>query len=219
MERIRVLLVDDHAVFRRGIAEVIAEEERLEMVGEASNGREAIERAQQLAPDVVLMDLSMPQVSGLEATQAIKTLMPQTHILVLTASEKESDLFSAIKSGAEGYILKNAEPEEMVQAILQVARGGVIVSPTMASALLAEFTSTVEVAAAQEASALSPREGEVLQFIAQGAPNKEIADKLFISENTVKTHLRNILEKLHLANRSQAAAYAVRAGLVPPKQP
>jgi len=168
------------------------------------------------------MDLNMPHCSGLEATQALQTEMPQVNILVLTVSDSESDLFAAIKFGAKGYILKNTEPDELIHAIFHIARGGVIVSPLMATKLLDEFknlTAGVERESAQEAdAAISPREGEVLQLLAQGATNKEIGDSLFISENTVKTHLRNILEKLHLVNRSQAAAYAVKKGLVQYKE-
>ena len=218
MNPIKVLVVDDHALFRRGIAAVLANQESLEIVGEATDGLEAIAKAEKIAPDVILMDLNMPHCSGLEATQALQTKMPQVNILVLTVSESESDLFAAMKFGAKGYILKNTEPEELIHAIFHIAQGGVIVSPIMATKLLTEFKdqgARAERAATQEAEpTLSPREGEVLQLVAQGATNKEIADSLFISENTVKTHLRNIMEKLHLANRSQAAAYAVNRGLV-----
>ncbi len=219
MDTIKVLVVDDHTLFRRGIAAVLANQESLEVVGEALDGLEAIEKAKEIAPDVVLMDLNMPRCSGLEAIQALQTEMPQVNVLVLTVSDKEADLFAAMKFGARGYLLKNTEPDELIHAILHIAQGGVIVSPLMATKLLTEFkdlSAGVERESIQEAdSDLSPREGEVLQLVAQGAPNKKIADSLFISENTVKTHLRNIMEKLHLANRSQAAAYAVRRGLVP----
>ena len=219
MEAVRVLIVDDHSLFRHGISAVLTNKENISVVGEAVNGLEAIEKAEQLRPDVILMDLNMPQCSGLEATQALQTKMPQVNILVLTVSDNEADLFAAIKFGATGYILKNTEPEELVQAIYHIAQGGVILSPIMASKLLAEFKDLetgAEKKPAQEAeSNLSPREDEVLHLVSQGATNKEIADSLFISENTVKTHLRNIMDKLHLANRSQAAAYAVKRGLVP----
>ncbi len=222
MDPVKVLVVDDHTLFRRGIVAVLANEESLQVVGEASDGLEAIEKAKETAPDVILMDLNMPRCSGLEATQALQTEMPQVNVLVLTVSEMEADLFAAVKFGARGYILKKAEPEELIYAILHIARGGVIVSPLMATKLLTEFKDLragVEREFAQEAdAAISPREGEVLQLVAQGATNKEIADSLFISENTVKTHLKNIMEKLHLANRSQAAAYAVKRGLVHHKE-
>lgn len=218
MEPIRVLVVDDHALFRRGIVTVLTNQENISVVGEATNGLEAIAKAEELVPDVIVMDLNMPQCSGLEATQALQAKMPQMNILVLTVSDNEADLFSAIKFGATGYILKNTEPEELVQAVHHIAHGEVIISPVMATKLLTEFRdpttgARAKVTADEEAS-LSPREDEVLQLVARGATNKEIADSLFISENTVKTHLRNIMDKLHLANRSQAAAYAVKRGLV-----
>jgi DNA-binding NarL/FixJ family response regulator len=222
MESIKVLVVDDHTLFRRGIATVLADQENLEVVGEAIDGLEAIEKAKKIVPDVIVMDLNMPYCSGLEATQALQTEMPQINILVLTVSDKESDLFAAMKFGAKGYLLKNTEPEELVYAIFHIARGGVIVSPLMATKLLTEFkdlTAGAERESTKEIeSNLSQREEEVLQQLSQGATNKEIADSLFISENTVKTHLRNIMDKLHLANRSQAAAYAVKRGLVPYKE-
>jgi len=222
MNPIKVLVVDDHALFRRGITAVLANHENLEVVGEASDGLEAIKKAEAIVPDIILMDLNMPHCSGLEATQALQTKMPQVNILVLTVSDNEADLFAAVKFGAKGYILKNTEPEELIQAILHITQGGVIVSPIMATKLLTEFKG-LEAEGKREAiqeteSNLSPREGEVLQLVAQGATNKQIADSLFISENTVKTHLRNIMEKLHLANRSQAAAYAVEKGLVKYKE-
>ena len=222
MNPIKVLVVDDHALFRRGITAVLANHENLEVVGEASDGLEAIKKAEAIVPDIILMDLNMPHCSGLEATQALQTKMPQVNILVLTVSDNEADLFAAVKFGAKGYILKNTEPEELIQAILHITQGGVIVSPIMATKLLTEFKG-LEAEGKRETiqeteSNLSPREGEVLQLVAQGATNKQIADSLFISENTVKTHLRNIMEKLHLANRSQAAAYAVEKGLVKYKE-
>ncbi|MBA7599428.1 Transcriptional regulatory protein DegU [subsurface metagenome] len=222
MDPVKVLVVDDHALFRRGITAVLAKHENLEVVGEASDGLEAIKKAEAIVPDIIVMDLNMPHCSGLEATQALQAKMPQVNILVLTVSDNEADLFAAVKFGAKGYILKNTEPEELIQAILHIAQGGVIVSPIMATKLLTEFQG-LEAGGKREAiqeteSNLSPREGEVLQLVAQGATNKQIADSLFISENTVKTHLRNIMDKLHLANRSQAAAYAVEKGLVKYKE-
>ncbi len=222
MDTLKVLVVDDHALFRRGIATVLANQKDLKIVGEAADGLEAIEKAEKLAPDVILMDLNMPRCSGLEATQALHTKMPQVNILVLTVSDNEADLFAAIKFGATGYILKNTEPEELIQAIFHLAQGGVIISPVMATKLLSEFKDLetgAEKRPVKEEASLSPREEEVLRLVAQGATNKEIADSLFISENTVKTHLRNIMDKLHLANRSQAAAYAVKRGLLPNHQP
>jgi len=219
MDAIKVMVVDDHALFRRGIATVLANEKNIKIVGEAADGLEAIEKAEKLAPDVILMDLNMPRCSGLEATQVLHTKMPQVNILVLTVSDNEADLFAAVKFGATGYILKNTEPEELIQAVLHIAQGGVIMSPVMATKLLSEFkdldTGLEKKPIKEEKANLSPREEEVLHLVSQGATNKGIADSLFISENTVKTHLRNIMDKLHLANRSQAAAYAVKRGLTP----
>ena len=218
MEPITVLVVDDHTLFRRGIITVLNGHEELKVFGEAADGLEAIEKAGILNPDVIVMDLNMPRCSGLEAIQALQAEMPQVNILVLTVSEMEADLFAAVKFGATGYLLKKVEPEELVRAITAIARGGVIVSPLMATKLLTEFkqltTGVEKEAAGKDEAELSPREAEVLQLVAQGATNKEISDSLFISENTVKTHLRSIMEKLHLANRSQAAAYAIQRGLV-----
>ncbi|MDD5037732.1 MAG: response regulator transcription factor [Dehalococcoidales bacterium] len=225
--------MDDHALFRRGIAAVLANQEGIEVVGEAVDGLEAIEKAKRFTPDVILMDLNMPRCTGLEAIQALQAEMPHINILVLTVSEMETDLFAAMQFGATGYLLKKTEPEDLIHAILHIARGGVIVSPLMATKLLTEFKDLIAGAgkeaiekanitlSPQEKEAiekvdtdLSPREREVLQLVAQGSTNKEIADALFISENTVKTHLKSIMETLHMANRSQAAAYAVKKGLV-----
>ena len=222
MGPVRVLVVDDHALFRRGIVAVVAGQENLEVAGEAIDGLEAIAKAGEIVPDIILMDLNMPHCSGLEATQALQTKMPRVKIIVLTVSDNEADLFAAMKFGARGYILKNTEPEELVQAISHVVQGGVIISPTMATRLLTEFkdpaAGVVGKTTRETGAVLSRREKEVLKLVAQGATNREIANALFISENTVKTHLSNILEKLHLANRSQAAAYAVRRGLIPYKE-
>jgi DNA-binding NarL/FixJ family response regulator len=199
METIRVLIVDDHSLFRRGIASVLDMDENLEVVGEAADGLEAIEKARQLSPEVILMDLNMPNCSGLEAIQALQAEKPNIKVLVLTVSEMEEDLFASVKYGARGYLLKKAEPEELISAIIGIAQGGVIISPLMATKLLTEFkdlSSGVEKKPAEEEeSELTPREGEVLQHVAQGATNREIADAMFISENTVKTHLQNIMEK------------------------
>ncbi len=221
MDTIRVLIVDDHTLFRRGIIDVLSGQDNLEVVGEAIDGLEAIQKAGETRPDVILMDLNMPHCSGLEATQALRTKMPQVNILVLTVSDRESDLFAAIKFGARGYILKNTEPEALVHAIFHIAQGGAIISPLMANTLLTEFQDlqVTDDTTREADTRLSPRETDVLKLVARGSTNREIADALFISENTVKTHLSNIMEKLHLANRSQAAAYAVRRGLVHYKEP
>ncbi len=215
MEKIRVLLVDDHALVRRGVVDVLSEREDIAVVGEATNGAQGVEMARTLTPQVVVMDLQMPGIGGLEATSVIHAEMPDVQILVFTVSESEADLFGAIKYGAKGYILKNAGADELVQAIHLIAQGGVVVSPGMAAKLLGELSHVVPAReqGGEMAGGLSPREKEVLESVARGATNSEIASTLYISENTVKTHLRNILDKLHLANRSQAVAYAARLGL------
>lgn len=209
MERIRVLIVDDHQLFRRGVATLLGGREDIEVVGEASNGAEAVERARELMPDVVLMDIKMPQMDGLAATKQLKVEMPYVRIMMLTVSETDEDLFEAIKSGASGYLLKNVDPDALVTSVLQVQRGEVPIAPTMAAKILRELTTPSEASI----QSLTARERQVLELLANGMANKEIAFTLKISENTVKNHLRNILEKLHLQNRVQAALYAVRMGL------
>ena len=220
MARTKLLIVDDHTIFRRGLKDILVDQEDLEIVGEAADGNEAVEQAKALNPDVVLMDLHMPNCDGVQATARLQADMPEISILMLTISEKEEDLFNAIRAGARGYLLKEEEPEHVAEAVLQVARGGVVFSAGMADNLLNDFKAHQPTSAPTEVdSALSQREREVLELVAQGTSNKEIGDKLFISENTVKTHLRHILDKLHLANRSQAAAYAARAGMLPDEKP
>jgi len=213
MEGVRVLLVDDHVLFRSGMACALSECGGHVVVGEARDGLEGIEKARELRPDVVVMDLRMPRCGGLEACREIRAELPETNVLILTVSDSEADLFAGIKAGARGYLLKDVEPDELAQAISYIAKGGVIVSPAMAGALLDEFRAA-QVLKPEVDTGLSQREVEVLQLVARGASNKEIAKTLFISENTVKTHLRNIMDKLQIANRSQAAAYAVQVGIV-----
>jgi len=203
-------LADDHPLFRRGVRHALSQGGEVEVVGEAANGKEVVEKARELQPDVILIDLMMPILGGLEATAVLHKEMPSVGILILTVSEKEKDLAQALKFGARGYILKNAGPHELLEAVQKVARGEVSISPVMAAKLLAELPQ-------EEEPGLTEREVEVLRLVARGATNKQIAEQLFITENTVKVHLRNILEKLHLKNRAQAAAYAVRTGLVAPE--
>ena len=222
MDAIRVLLVDDHALFRRGIASVLESHEGIEIIAEAVNGYEAIEKTRELLPQVILMDLMMPGLDGLEAIQAIHVEYPHINILALTVSENRADLLSAMKFGAKGYVLKNVEPEQLIQAVLHISLGGVIISPQMAEGLLNEFRVPPTGGASETQSVsetnISPREKEILQLLATGASNKQIADTLSISENTVKTHMQNIMEKLQLQNRSQAAAYAIKKGLIKEKK-
>ena len=216
MEPIRVLLVDDHVLFRKGLASLIDPLEDMEVVGEAGDGREALERARELMPDLILMDIQMPGWDGLKATRLIKEEMPYVKIVMLTISDDDTDLFEAIKSGAEGYLLKNIVPEELFEMLRGVYRGEAPISGLTAARILDEFARLAQKESWVPSSgeSLTPREKEVLQLVSRGATNKEIASRLFIAENTVKNHLRNILAKLHLQNRVQAAAYALREGLI-----
>jgi two-component system nitrate/nitrite response regulator NarL len=216
MEPIRVLLVDDHILFRKGIANLLSAQTDMEVIGEAGDGREALQKARELMPDLILMDIVMPGMSGREATKFIKEEMPYVKIVMLTVSERDSDLFEAIRGGADGYLLKDLEPAELYRMCRGVFRGEAPLSPLMAAKILREFSSLADVRAdaAGPAGKLTPREIEVLELVVQGRTNKEIGESLCLAENTVKNHLRNILAKLHLRNRAQAAAYAVREGLV-----
>lgn len=217
---IRVLIADDQALFRRGLYVVLGTEENIEVVAEAEDGEQAINKAEEMAPDVVLMDVRMPRVNGIEAAQRIRELLPSTKILMLTVSDEEDDLYEAIKAGANGYLLKEISVEEVATAIRSVVQGQSLISPSMASKLLNEFNSLARQAAEKKeqlpAPVLTARELEVLKLVARGMSNRDVADQLYISENTVKNHVRNILEKLHLHSRMEAVMYAVRKRLLDP---
>jgi DNA-binding NarL/FixJ family response regulator len=217
-EAIRVLICDDHALFRRGLIMVLDEEEGIEVMAEAADGAEAIALATRHAPDVVLMDVRMPEISGIEATRAIREEMPATRIIMLTVSDDEDDLFEAIKAGATGYLLKEISIDEVADAIRSVVTGRSLLSPQMAAKLITEFSALAQRAEGVPPGATAPRlterELEVLGHVAGGGSNKEIAAELGISENTVKNHVRNILEKLHLHSRMEAVMYAVREKLL-----
>jgi DNA-binding NarL/FixJ family response regulator len=216
-EPIRVLVVDDHALFRRGLEMVLAQEPDIEVVGEAGDGAEAVERAEELLPDVVLMDIRMPRRSGIEACTAIKDVVPSAQIIMLTISDEEADLYEAIKAGATGYLLKEISIDEVATAIRAVAGGQSLISPSMASKLISEFAQLVKRDDDRQqvpAPRLTERELEVLRLVARGMNNRDIARQLFISENTVKNHIRNILEKLQLHSRMEAVVYAVREKLL-----
>ena len=212
-EKMRVLVVDDHDLFRDGIASLLSAR-GYEVVGQASDGLEAVIRARELRPDLVLMDIRMPNMGGLEATRFITSEMPDVKVVMLTVSDDEADLFEAIKSGAQGYLLKKLKSEVFFDLISGVRSGEAPISPRMASKMLAEFLQgQTPHSKAERKSTLSAREMEVLELVAQGKTNKDIAASLIISESTVKYHLRNILDKLHLDNRAQAAAYAASRGV------
>lgn len=212
----RMLLVDDHVLFRKGLAALLATRPGIQVVGEASDGLEALAGAHDLLPDVILMDIHMPKCSGLEATRRIKRELPHVKIVMLTVSDDDQDLFEAIKSGAQGYLLKDLEPNQLYNLLENISGGDVPLSGTIAAKILKVFTRS-DLGSPQEPEVideLTTREISILQLVAEGKTNREIASDLYISENTVKIHLRNILEKLHLQNRIQAAVYAVRQGLV-----
>ncbi len=214
---IRVMICDDHALFRRGLIMVLEAEADIEVVAEAEDGEDAVAKAREFVPDVVLMDVKMPGVDGIEATRRIAEEVPNAKILMLTVSDEEQDLYEAIKAGATGYLLKEVSIEEVAPAARAVVAGQSLISPSMASALLTEFSALAK--RAEERTAvntprLTDRELEVLRLVAQGKSNREIAGDLYISENTVKNHVRNILEKLHLHTRMEAVMYAVREKLL-----
>jgi DNA-binding NarL/FixJ family response regulator len=216
-DRLRVMVADDHALFRRGLQMVLEQEKDLELVGEASDGAEAVAKAQELMPDVILMDVRMPKRSGIEATGQIKDLLPHVKILMLTISDEEADLYEAIKAGASGYLLKEIPIEEVADAVRSVWAGQSRISPSMASKLLNEFAAMSKATGERPqvpAPRLTEREMEVLKLVAKGMNNRDIAKQLYISENTVKNHIRNILEKLQLHSRMEAVVYAVREKLL-----
>jgi len=214
-DSIRVLICDDHALFRRGLIMVLESEDGIEVVAEAEDGEDAVRKAEETAPDVVLMDVRMPRMSGIEATRAIAEAVPTTKILMLTVSDDEEDLYEAVKAGATGYLLKEISIEEVANAIRAVITGQSLISPSMASKLLSEFNNLSKQAQQKVmVPRLTDRELQVLKLVAQGMSNREVAEELFISENTVKNHVRNILEKLHLHSRMEAVVYAVREKLL-----
>jgi two-component system, NarL family, response regulator LiaR len=205
---VRVLIVDDHPVVRHGLRTFLETQAGLEVVGEAADGAEATELAQRLAPDVVLMDLVMPGVDGVAATRRLRELSPTTKVIVLTSFDGDDNVFPAIRAGAAGYLLKDVSPRELADAVRRVHAGESLLASSVAARLMHE------VAAAPEPGAgLTERETEVLRLVARGLANKAIARELGVSEKTVKSHVSNILAKLHLSDRTQAALYAVREGL------
>jgi two-component system NarL family response regulator len=215
------MIVDDHALFRRGLEMVLNSEPDIELVSEASDGAEAVEKAGETLPDVVLMDIRMPRSSGIEACRALKDVVPSAKIVMLTISDEEADLFEAIRAGASGYLLKDIPLDEVADTVRAVDGGQSLINPSMAGKLLTEFATLARREAASEppeqrvpAPKLTDREMQVLKLIARGMNNRDIAKELFISENTVKNHVRNILEKLQIHSRMEAVMVAVREKLI-----
>jgi len=219
MAKIRVLLADDHDLFRQGVRRLLEGTATLEVVGEARTGEDTVRLVEELAPDIVLLDIAMPALSGIDAARLIKATSPRTGIIMLTVHADEEHLFEAIKAGAMGYLLKDASADELVRAIRVVHEGEGLLAPSMAAKVMREFARTQQTTdLAAVLHPLTSREVEILQHVTAGLANKEIARQLSISERTVKNHLSNILEKLHLNSRTQAAVYALRSGLVPPSR-
>jgi DNA-binding NarL/FixJ family response regulator len=218
---IRVVIADDHALFRHGIEQALAGEHDIDVIGEASDGVAATEQVLTLAPDVVLMDVRMPGLSGVEAAERIHAERPEVRIVMLTGSQNEEDLFAAVRAGATAYVLKEASVEELTDAVRAAHRGDGAVAPSMVPKLFREFLSLSrrcgEEASLASEPQLTEREIEVLRLVAKGMSNKEIAADLVIAQNTAKNHVRNILEKLRMRSRTEAAMYAVREGLVAPQ--
>lgn len=212
-ENIRVFIADDHPIVRRGIRNLLDTEPGIQVVGEADNGRDAVEKAGQLQPDVVLMDLIMPEVDGIEATRQICSRLPAVRILVLTSFATDDKVFPAIKAGALGYLIKDTDPDDLIDAIRQVSKGEPTLHPVIAQKMLTEIAHPASQIPAEEP--LTAREMDVLKLVARGLSNQEIADELVVSVATIYTHVSNILAKLHLASRTQAALYALREGIAP----
>jgi NarL family two-component system response regulator LiaR len=213
-EKIKLLLVDDHTVVRLGLKSYFATTPDIEVIGEAGNGAEAITRVQQLQPDVVLMDLLMPGMDGVEATRQIKAILPSTEIIVLTSYHEDENIFPAIRAGALSYLLKDIDPDDLSDAIRRAARKEAVLNPHVAARLMQEVRGGRRAEEYNPLNELTDREMEVLQEIASGKSNADIAATLFISEKTVKTHITNILSKLHLSDRTQAAVLAWQRGVV-----
>jgi len=214
--KIKVLLVDDHTVVLKGLAFFLSTQEDLELVGEANNGKEALVKVGETNPDVILMDLYMPEMDGVEATAYIKKEYPNVKVIVLTSFSDQAHVLPALRAGASGYILKDVEPDQLVEAIRSAYKGNIQLHPDIANALLSQ---TLPVEEKEEehsiqVDVLTARENEVLQLLAKGMSNKEIASVLVITEKTVKAHVSSILSKLNLSDRTQAALYAVKNGIV-----
>ena len=219
MNKVRVLLADDHSLFREGMANILNGQPDFEVIGEASNGLDAVEKALELRPDLILMDIGMPIFDGLEATRQIKKEFPNVIIVMLTMRDEDEKLFAALKNGAQGYLLKSIRSWDMVDLLRGAMKGNAAITQALAGRMLEEFRRLSQVAPRAPSGvdiALTRREQDVLSLVADGATDKQIADSLTLSIHTVKSHMRNILAKLHLSHRHEAALYAVREGLISP---
>lgn len=213
MNKLRILLVDDHALVRRGFRVLLEQYEDVQVVGEAADGLEAVEKAKNLRPDVILMDVHMPRMDGIAATKQIREQVPEASVVMLTVSEEEQDFLEALRCGAQGYLVKAVEPEQLISMLRGLRRGEPPISPSLTRRIISSLTAR-PAARTGLVEDLTPRERKVLALVAQGATNKEVAAALYISENTVKNHLRNIMGKLHAKNRAQAVVSAMELGLL-----
>ena len=212
MDNIGILIADDHTLFRRGVRQLLEAEEDLHVVGEAATGTEALRQARALMPDVVLMDIQMPEMDGIEATRALHRELPHIGVVFVTMYENDEFVYRGLQAGGRGYILKDADPETMLRAIRAVAAGESLLGPSIAQKVMRQFAGMDKVQRSL-VDDLTPRELEILKLIAEGLSNREIATRLVISEKTVKNHINNILSKLHVFDRTQATLYAIRAGI------
>lgn len=213
-QAIRIVIADDHPIVREGLATVLDQEDNLDVVAQAKNGKEAVSATKKFKPDVVLMDLQMPEMNGVEAIKAIKQDMPQVSVIILTTYDTDEYIFSGIEAGAQAYLLKDSPPEEVIRAIHAVSKGESLIQPSVARRLLDRMTEMSRSPAPATETVLSPREIEVIERISKGSSNKEIAADLFIGESTVKTHIVHIFDKLEVRDRTGAVAEAVRRGII-----
>lgn len=215
VDKIRVLVADDHAIVREGIRAILAAQQDIEVVGEASTGRETVDKALSIVPDIVVMDIAMPDLDGLEATRLIRQANPSIKVLALTMHDSESYFFEAMRAGAAGYVLKEAAGADLLSALRAIHRGGIFLHPQVAEKLVSDYLTRVD--AGEERTrydGLTERERQILKLIAQGKTSQEIADILFLSVNTVQTHRMHIMDKLNLHNRAELIRYAIRKGLI-----
>lgn len=216
-KQLKIMLVDDHPLFREGLKHLLETQDDMKVVGEVDDGAGSLEAALKFKPDVVLMDVKMPGMNGIEATRRLKQAMNQVKIIVLTVSDEDHHLFEALKGGAEGYLLKSIKPEKLLDSLRGIMQGEQPFSPSIADQIIKEFSSEMQRASKTPEEArvsLTPREQRILTMVSNGYTNRQIAEELFVAESTVKNHLHNILRKLHLQNRVQAAIYAMREGLI-----